>query len=245
MEEVVYDSVHRLEDTHWWFRGRRAVIHALLEGVELPAEPRLLDGGCGTGRNIAEFGSPGRAWGVDSSEKAVEFCRRRGLEGVTQGDLSNLGFDSGQFDLLLLADVIEHLDDDVRVLAELRRVAADGAVLVVTTPAYPWLWSEFDEAVHHKRRYRRGELQEKARAAGWSPVRSTYFNSILLPPIALARKLRLIRSRGERTEMEATPGLLNPVLYAPMRAEAGLLRRGARLPFGVSIGLVCRASRPA
>lgn len=243
MEEVVYDSVYRQEDAHWWFRGRRAVIHALLDRVELPPEPRLLDAGCGTGRNISEFGSPERAWGVDSSEKAVEFCRRRGLRNVVQGDLANLDFDPGQFDLVLLADVIEHVDDDVGVLGELRRVAADGAVLMITAPAYPWLWSRFDEAVHHRRRYRRSELEEKARAVGWTPLRATYFNSILLPPIAIARKLGLVRVKGERTEMEATPGVLNPLLYAPLRLEAGMIRLGARLPFGVSIGLVCTAAR--
>jgi SAM-dependent methyltransferase len=241
MDEPVYDSVYRLEDSHWWFRGRRAVIHALLADAELAAEARFLDAGCGTGRNLVEFGSPGWAWGVDSSIKAVEFCRRRGLEGVTQGDLADLSFDSGKFDLLLLADVIEHLDDDAEVLRELRRVAADGALLVVTAPAYPWLWSGFDETVQHRRRYRRGELQDRARAAGWAPVRSTYFNTILLPAIAATRKLGLIRSRGERTEMEATPGPLNPLLHAPMRLEASLIRLGVRLPFGVSIGLVCRA----
>ena len=240
MEDPVYDSQYRSEDTHWWFRGRRAVIHGLLAGVELPAEPRLLDAGCGTGRNLVEFGSPGRAWGVDSSEKAVEFCRRRGLEGVTQGDLAHLGFDSGQFDLLLLTDVIEHVDDDALVLEELRRVAAEGAVLVVTAPAYRWLWSSFDEALHHKRRYRRGELIERARAAGWSPIRSTYYNAILLPPIAVARKLGVIRAP---TDIEATPSVLNPLLYAPMRLEASLVRHGASLPFGVSIGLVCTPSR--
>lgn len=241
MDEAVYEDLYRSEDSHWWFRGRRAVIKALMSRAQIAADPRLLDAGCGTGRNLVEFGASGRASGVDISPQAVEFCRRRGLDAVSLSPLEDLPFASGEFDLILNIDVIEHVDDDAAVLHELRRVAAPGATLILTTPAYSWLWSAHDESHHHRRRYLRREIEQRAAAAGWRPAFGTYFNSILLPPIALVRRLRRNRDAGLRLDTEATPGALNPVLELPMRFEAGLIRRGLRLPAGVSIGLVCVA----
>jgi SAM-dependent methyltransferase len=241
LEEHIYQQLYALEDEHWWFRGRRAVIWALLRRAQAPASPRLLDAGCGTGRNLAEYGAPGRATGVDPSASAVAFCRARGIEGVTQGAIEELPFGDGSFDLILATDVLEHVERDDRALAELRRVAAPGARLLVTVPAYRWLWSQHDDSHHHLRRYTVGALSERARRAGWEPMLRTYFNTLLLPPIALVRLLGRRRApEGGRTDYELTRGVLNRALALPMRAEAALIRRGLRLPAGVSIGMVCR-----
>jgi SAM-dependent methyltransferase len=242
LEEQVYDELYRLEDTHWWFRGRRAVIEALLGRAELPDGPRILDAGCGTGRNLVDLGKLGEASGVDDSERAVEFCRKRGLADVRRASLTELPFEDATFDLILLADVIEHVDDDAGALAELRRVARDGADLVVTTPAYQWLWSRQDEQHKHFRRYTRPELVERLRAAGWAPDLATYFNSILLPPIAITRKLGRRFVGDEKLDTELTPGPLNGPLRWPMEFEAKLIGAGVRLPFGVSIGALSRAA---
>jgi SAM-dependent methyltransferase len=241
LEEHIYQQLYALEDEHWWFRGRRAVIWALLGSAQAPAAPRVLDAGCGTGRNLAEYGAPGRAAGVDPSASAVAFCRARGLDGVTQGEIERLPFDDGSFDLILATDVLEHVERDDRALAELRRVAAPGARLLVTVPAYRWLWSQHDDSHHHLRRYTAGALTQRARGAGWEPELRTYFNTLLLPPIALVRLLARRRADAAgRTDYELTRGALNRALELPMRLEAALIRRGLRLPAGVSIGMVCR-----
>jgi len=238
VEDWLYRRLYELEDGHWWFRGRRAVIWALLQRAGLPQRARVLDAGCGTGRNLVELSFLGPSAGVDSSADAVEFCRRRGLHGVQQAALDALPFPDASFDLLVATDVIEHVDDDEAALRELRRVAAPGARLLITTPAYRWLWSAHDDEHQHKRRYTRRALLRRARAAGWSIEIATYFNSLLLGPIALARAL----PRGpEHNDYDRTPHLLNGALSIPMRLEAALVRRGVRLPAGVSIGLVCRA----
>ena len=132
MEEFVYQQLYELEDTHWWFRGRRAVLWALLRRAGVPNGPRLLDAGCGTGRNLLEFGSLGDARGVDSAPEAIEFCRRRGVQGASEERLEALSFDDGSFDLSLATDVLEHLEDDRAVMRELRRVAAPEAWLLAT-----------------------------------------------------------------------------------------------------------------
>jgi SAM-dependent methyltransferase len=241
MEREVYRQMYELEDRHWWFRGRRAVIRALAEralgGGPRGGAVRVLDAGCGTGRNVADYAALGPATGADPSREAVEFCRERGLERVVQAGVEALPFDDASFDLVLATDVLEHVDDDAAALRELRRVAAPGGALVATVPAYRWLWSAQDVALHHRRRYARRELVERARAAGWEPHVATHFNTLLLPAVVAGRALR----RGRPGELEATPGWLDAPLSLPMRAEAKLIARGGRLPAGVSIGVAARS----
>lgn len=242
MDEHVYHQLYELEDAHWWFRGRRAVIWSLLNRAGLPEHPRILDAGCGTGRNLAEFGKLGSSAGVDPSETAVAFCRARGLEGVVQAGIEQLPFDDGAFDLVLATDVLEHIDDDDRAAAELRRVVAADGRLLVTVPAYQWLWSQHDDTHHHVRRYTAPRLRAVLERAGWQPMTETYFNSLLLAPIALVRTLARRRPPQEngRSDYQLAGGPMNTVLSLPMRAEARAIGRGARLPAGVSIGMVCR-----
>jgi len=242
LDDWRYHELYELEDRHWWFRGRREVIWALLRRAGLPPSPRILDAGCGTGRNLAEFAHLGPAVGVDFSPEAVEFCRRRGLAGVQVAPVEELPFEDGSFDLIFATDVIEHLDDDRRALAELRRVAAPGARLVVTVPAYMWLWSPHDVSMHHRRRYTARRLLTELGATDWSPLVRSYYYSAMLPAVAAVRFAR--RRDGDengRSDLALAPRALNAALQLPVRAEAKLIERGVRLPAGVSIGAVCQA----
>ena len=231
MRPDAYEEMAALEDHHWWFVGRRKLLWSLLRregGVARGA--RVLDAGCGTGRNLVEFGGIG----VDPSPDAVAAARARGVE-VVQAPVEALPFADASFDLLLATDVLEHVEDDGAALRELRRVAAPGALLLVTVPAHPWLWSGHDEALHHRRRYRRAELLREVRAAGWEPAVATWWNAALLPAIALVRSF----SRGSRADHNRSAPR---VLRLPMAVEAWLVGRGVNLPFGVSLALACRPS---
>jgi SAM-dependent methyltransferase len=240
MEEGAYAEMYGLEDAHWWFRGRRAVIRALLDHAKLPPKVRLLDAGCGTGRNLVEFGSLGSAAGVDPSADAVAFCQERGLHDVRQAGLETLPFGPGEFDLLLACDVLEHVEDDGGALTELRRVASAGGMLLITVPAYQWMWTEHDVQLHHFRRYTLRNLRFRVRDAGWDLVRATYFNSMALPLVAAARLAERPSSRRGHTDLDRTPAILNGVLELPMKLEAIMIGHGARLPAGVSLGMLCR-----
>lgn len=250
MERDAYRDQFELEDTHWWFAGRRAVIWALLtragvgDGVPGAADAmRILDAGCGTGRNLLEFGRLGSARGVEPSPEAIELCRRRGVGGVQEGRIEELPFEDGSFDLILATDVLEHLEDDRTALRELRRVSAPNGRLLVTVPAYRWLWSQHDTAHHHFRRYTLRALRERALQSGWQPEQWSYFNSTLLPPIAAVRLLARRRPADPngRPDLKLTPPAINRLFEQPLRLEAALIGRGAHLPAGVSIGLVARA----
>lgn len=246
MEQQAYREQFELEDTHWWFQGRRAVLRALLARAGTNGHMRVLDAGCGTGRNMLEFSSLGAVEGVDASSEAIEFCRRRGLDGVREGQIEQLPFADGSFDLILATDVLEHLRDDHAALIELRRVAAPGGRLLATVPAYRWLWSQHDTVHHHFRRYTWRVLRGRLLAAGWEPAQWSYFNSLLLPPIAAVRLASRRNQAGEvqRADLKLTPPSLNRLLARPMGIEAELIAHGVRLPAGVSIGVVATVSDP-
>jgi SAM-dependent methyltransferase len=243
LDDWRYRELYEVEDQHFWFRGRRRVIWAMLFRAGITSAPRILDAGCGTGRNLVEFGSLGVAEGVDFSAEAVEFCRQRGLVGVQRAPIEELPFEGGRFDLIFATDVIEHLEDDRRALTELRRVAAPGAHLVLTVPAYQWLWSPFDDSLHHRRRYTLRRLHRQVTATGWEPQVQTYFYSAVLPAVVAVRAVRRMRPGEPRSsDLAPPPPVLNRLLELPTRGEARLVRRGYRLPAGLSVGMVCAAS---
>lgn len=243
MEEWRYRELYELEDRHWWFRSRRRVVHALLQRAELPPAPRILDAGCGTGRNLVELESYGLAEGVDFSAEAVEFCRLRGLQRVQQASLEELPFEASRFDLIVSTDVIEHVDDDGRALGELRRVAAPGGRLLVTVPAYSWLWSRHDESLHHRRRYTAARLSRRMEEAGWAPRVTTYFFTALLPGVAAVRAFRRGEGNGGgRSDLGLTSPRVGRLLELPSRGEARLIAKGMSLPAGVSLGMVAEAA---
>jgi SAM-dependent methyltransferase len=245
VDHRIYSQLYEMEAQHWWFRGRRAVIWALLGHAGVLDAPnggaplQILDAGCGTGRNLQEFGTLGEAIGVDASPTAVAFCHQHGLSGVRQARLEELPFEDDRFALTLAFDVVEHIENDGAALRELCRVTAPGGRLVLTVPMYKRLWSHHDDAHHHVRRYRPRDLRLRLTESGWRERFVTHFNTVLLPAIALVRASQRGRQQMERTDYELTPRWLNGALEVPLRVEAAAIRRGARLPAGVSLGVVC------
>jgi SAM-dependent methyltransferase len=235
-------QTHRAEDRHWWYRGRRSVLEGVVAGLHLPARARILDAGCGSGRNMVDLSSHGAVTGIELSDVSVQVARARDVGDVIAGSVLQMPFDSDSFDLAASLDVIEHLEDDLGALRELRRVVAPGGSLLVTVPAYPWLWSGHDEINHHYRRYTRRSLQRVAEQAGWQQIRTTHFNSLLLPAAILLRILdRLSRKTTESSlDLWVPPRPLNWLLERPLALEAALIARGGRIPAGLSLLAVFR-----
>jgi SAM-dependent methyltransferase len=221
------------DEHHWWYRGRRRVLQAVIDGLPLPAPARILDAGCGSGRTLDDLTAYGTAVGVDLSPAAVAAAERRGHY-VRAGSVEALPFLDDAFDLVTCLDVVEHTPDDRLTLRELRRVTRPGGHLIVTVPAYPALWSAHDEMNLHYRRYTRRTLVSAAAEAGWAVARTTYFNAALVAPAAVVRLARR-KAQTTRSELSLTPRALDRVLELPGRAEAGLMRAGGRLPAGLSL----------
>lgn len=241
--ELEYElQTHRAEDRHWWYQGRRCVLERAIARLGLPAQASILDAGCGSGRNMVELAQHGVVTGVELSGTSVQLAREREAGEVLEGSVMDMPLDEDSFDLTVSLDVIEHLEDDVGALRELRRVTKPGGALLVTVPAYQWLWSGHDEINHHHRRYNRRTLLAAAREAGWQLDSSTHFNFLLLPVAILLRGLERFKPSTTKSSLDlwVPPTPLNWVLRQPLNLEAGVIGRGGSIPAGLSLLAVFR-----
>lgn len=242
MQQHTYSIMYEIEETHWWFVGRRRIIESFVEAIcraIKKSNPRILDVGCGTGANLELLARFGRAEGVDVSVDALAFCHERGLENVQQSTAEKLPFEDESFDFVTALDVIEHLDDDVAGLREIRRVVAPGGHILIFVPAFMFLWGVQDDVSNHRRRYTLPQLKRVVREAGFEIERATYANITFFAPTLLGRAL--MRATGLRPESESKINVaaLNGVLGRVLGAESFLLRH-LNFPFGVSALCVAR-----
>ncbi len=235
-------QTHAVEDWHWWYVGRRRVLREVVRDIAPPPGAAILDAGCGSGRNLVEFAKFGEVTGLEPAPESLALARRRGVGTIVEGTFDEpLPFADDTFALAATLDVIEHLDDDVGALRELRRVVAPDGHLLVTVPCYPWLWSSHDVVNHHRRRYTKRTLHRAAWLAGWEPVRTLHFNMLLLPLAAVARLLERPGRAGDGvSDLERTPRTLNRALRQPLFAEAWLIGHGRNPPAGLSLLCVMR-----
>ena len=248
MQQHTYGIMYEVEGTHWWFVGRRRIIAAFVEEACRKLEqdslqngrPRILDVGCGTGANLELLGNYGEAEGVDVSPEALAFCRARGLTNVRQGEAEKLPYKDGSFDLVTALDVVEHLDDDVAGLREMRRILRPSGRALLFVPAFMFLWGVQDDVSHHRRRYRLPELRRVLKEAGYEVERATYANLSFFAPILMGRVVMRATGLRPASENNINVSALNGVLGRVLGAESALLRR-MNFPFGVSA--LCLARR--
>ena len=244
MQRGFYRQYAELEDHHWWFVGRRCILqHALDDSLGAASGLRVLDFGCGTGGWLRCLDRYGTVSAVDADDEAVSFARSRGREDVSHVPSGQpLPFAQGTFGLVTALDVLEHIDDDVAAVRDLHRVAQPGALLLVTVPAFAFLWGDQDEISHHFRRYAPAQLQAVLEEGGFTVEHVSCFNSALFPVVAAVRMIRrLLRgSRTDRTDFDLGPAWANRPLTWLLGAEAGLVVR-RRVPFGVSVLALARA----
>ena len=236
MKEHTYPIMFRVEQSHWWYTGRRKILTDFVADIcrrVTDRRPRILDVGCGTGANLLMLSQFGEAEGVDISEDALAFCRERGLANVKLGAAEKLPYDDGTFDLVTALDVVEHLDDDLGGLSEMRRVLRPGGRVLLFVPTFMFLWGVQDDVSNHRRRYRLPELRRVLEQAGFEVERTTYANITFFLPILLVRKLMRVTGIKAESENNITVSSLNGVLGKVLGAESAVLRY-MNIPFGVS-----------
>ena len=244
MEAHHYPILFEVEETHWWYLGRRQILKSFVSDIRAKAKQdlRILDVGCGTGANLKMLREYGAAEGVDISEQAVDFCHARGLTDVRLGAAEELPRANDTFDLVTALDVIEHLDDDSVGLNEIRRVLRPNGRVLLFVPAFMFLWGVQDDVSNHRRRYTRKQLVEAVTAAGLEVEMVSYANFTFFLPVLLVRwTMRVLKLRAD-TEYGINISPLNGLFAKLFAAERFVLKR-ASFPFGVS--LLCVARKPA
>lgn len=244
MNITEYAEMYKLESFYWWFVARRDLLEWFVkEIVKAFDRPTLLDVGCGTGINFSVLSKCGETFSSDASEEALRFSKSRGTTGLVRSDLESLPFRASSFDVVTALDVLEHVDNDLAAMDELLRVTRTGGVLVITVPAYGFLWSEHDEALHHRRRYAASELRNKLTNAGFEVERITYYITFLFFPILFMRFAQSLSKKSihAKTSHIILPRWLNSLLVGILAFER-LLLNWINFPFGVSI--VCLARKP-
>jgi SAM-dependent methyltransferase len=245
MQRHTYRIMREVEDSHWWFAGRRRVLESFVARIardlNLAAgvRARILDVGCGTGANLEMLARFGDAEGVDVSEDALHFCRARGLTRVRHGAAESLPYADETFDLVTALDVVEHLDDDLAGLGEMRRVLKTDGRALLFVPAFMWLWGVQDDVSHHRRRYTLPQLRARVEAVGLSVERGTYANLTFFAPILFGRLVMRALALRPASENNINVTALNGALGRLFGAEAFWLRR-FNFPLGVSAICVVR-----
>ena len=243
MNPSEYGEMYKLESFYWWFVARRQLLDVLAKEASSEFnQPLILDVGCGTGINYSVLSKYGATVATDFAKEALEFSQARGIADLVRSRVETLPFNSASFDIITALDMLEHIDDDLRAMEELRRILKHDGLLIITVPAYGFLWSEHDEALHHRRRYAASELRNKLTRAGFDVERISYYITFLFFPILIMRFFQSIfkRSVQPKTSHIILPRWVNSLLIGILAIERFILKR-MNFPFGVS--LVCLATR--
>lgn len=241
MNKYLYEDLYQLEDKHWWHISKRRIVRDLLYfNTNYSKRPKILDIGCGAGRNLEELKNLGQTFGIDSSKDAILFCRKRGLKSVVLSKAESTKLPSSEFDVIMLLDVLEHTDDG-KTLKEVYRILKPRGVLILTVPAFSWLWSKWDEVLHHKRRYTKKGLSKLLRNYNFNILKISYMFSFLIVPAFL---IRLIKSRfstnNYSSDFKINVSVINTLLLFITRIEKFFILNWS-MPFGTS--LICVAKK--
>jgi 2-polyprenyl-3-methyl-5-hydroxy-6-metoxy-1,4-benzoquinol methylase len=244
MDATLYDELHRVEQTHWWFRARRRIVWSLVDryvGNEAGGRLKICELGCGTGGNLIDIADKHDVTGVECSPHALAYARERLGNRVIRGSLPHdIDLPASLYDVVLLTDVLEHIEDDAASARTALSLLRPGGIVVATVPAYQWLYSPRDAHHHHFRRYGKKQFAALWQNAHSETLLMSHYNTLLFPPAAAARlATKAIAVRSTAGDLVTPPRVLNGLLECVMGSETHLLGRLA-MPFGLSLVGVIR-----
>ncbi|MGR9086428.1 MAG: methyltransferase domain-containing protein [Gammaproteobacteria bacterium] len=245
MDKEMYAEMALYEDTHWWFAGRRMIIQSILDKYhDKGPDSQTLEVGCGTGGNLALLSAYGRLTAVELDDGARKTAAERNLCRVHPGSLPDKLPPDGQFDLICMLDVLEHVEQDAESIRRLAARLNPGGLLLITVPAFMFLWSTHDELHHHKRRYTLSQLENLVLAHDLTIQHATYFNTLLFPLVYSIRIVNKLFGKNWASGIRPPAPFVNRILRCIFRLEIPLLDR-MRLPFGVSILVLGKKAQAA
>lgn len=246
MKKAEYTRMAEREQNYWWHLGRYEIIEEYMalalkrykknQGKKV----EILNIGAGTGGTIPVLESFGDVLNADVSEDAIEYLKQRGYKADKVGT-GKLPYKARSFDIVAAFDVLEHIDDDVAALKDWTRVLKPGGKIVLTVPAYGWLWTDHDVSLQHFRRHTRKTVTEKAQKAGLEVEKTSYAVVFSLPLVVGFRYLNKVlkRKTTEETSYVDVPKWVNSTFTKMLELEA----KGHRVvtyPAGTSVVAILR-----
>lgn len=241
-------AVHAdIENDHWWFVARRSILRALLRHLVAPSRSaKIIDVGCGTGGNIGSLAAEYDSIGIDPSAEAIAYARERYPQTrfICGRAPEDLGGEAARADVMLLTDVLEHIEDDRGFLSALVHSMRPGALLLITVPAEPSLWNEHDVTFGHFRRYVPDTLRQAWQGLPVEEKFLSYCNAHLYPVIKIARMISRLRKKSlgrAGTDLAMPPFPLNTILQKIFASESSKLialmegRSSQKFRYGVSL----------
>lgn len=240
-----YKRMDGFQKTNWWYHGRRFIVKVLFQKYvrEFLENGSVLDVGCGVGESAQFVSNPAILVGIDNSNEALAYAKRKGYLRLVKANADELPFDDASFKGVISTDVIEHVEKDNQVLSECNRVLKIGGFLLITVPAYQWLWSYHDVLYAHKRRYGKSEIVKKISHAGFEIVYSSYYVTVLFPLVAGIRYIKKTFQKNPSADFADLPRWVNQALFFMFTIEGFFMKRGLALPFGSSIFVFARKTR--
>lgn len=241
MQTDEYGQLFEHEDRYWWFVARRKLALTLLQDAlgSQNIAGNLVDLGCGTGAALADLSAMGTATGVDFSSLALEFSQKRGLKRLVLGDGQNIPLQSESVKGMISLDIFEHIPDDIAAFRESFRILEPGGVLVLSVPAFQWLWGPHDVALMHFRRYTKGQVLSRLAEAGFIVEKASYSVFWLFPVVVLLRLRDRISRREAKVSLPQVSDSMNNRLIRLQDWEMERIRKGS-LPWGSSVVAIAR-----
>lgn len=245
MEQNAYTKMYKYEQTHWWFVARRAIIKSVIENnIDITSPIRILEIGSGTGGNHGLLSSFGQLTCIEPNKIAAQLSEKRYGHKVINQCLENISIDQFKepFDLIVLLDVVEHIAAPQETLEVINDLLSDKGKVLITTPAYQFLWGPHDIEHHHHRRYNKKNLILLLRSCGLSTQKISYFNSLLFPLVLFSRLVNKIFKRHVLKDSKMPPDVLNSGLKKIFSLEKYIINR-FNIPFGCSILAICEQNK--
>lgn len=242
MNSQEYDNLERVEEAHWYYVGKRDFVrHWILKTRKPQPSDVLLDCGAGTGRFAKEMEAFCKVLVLDDHAEAVQLLGKRfSREQILLLTDGAVPLPAASLEYVTALDVLEHISNDRTVVEGFHHLLKPGGLAVVTVPASMALWSDWDVALHHFRRYRRSQLQALFPESDWEIVHVNYTNVLVYPLVWLARRWRKwfpAKPGAVRAEDRLPAGWINRLLRVQF---TWLARVKIPMPFGVSLVLVAR-----
>lgn len=234
MRSYLYKDLYDLEEKHWWHLAKRRAVLYFINRFNKIKNPRILDIGCGTGKNIEAFNNIGLGYGIDKSRQAIKFCKKRGLKNVKLGKSEKTNLKSSYFDVITLLDVLEHVEESPT-LKEIHRILKPKGTVILSVPAFDWLWSQWDVVLQHKRRYTIDSLSKVLGIHNFKVIKISYAYSFLVLPAIIVRSIKSKMFKNNYpSDFKLSSSPINWFLFSLSKIESFFMYNN-KVPFGTSI----------